>query len=242
MHRIQHGSDTIEYSIRFSSRARRRRIVVRAGSVTAVAPKGDSVRALHRMVRGEARWILTRQRVLRQKADRMKERTSYAAVDGSRLYVWGRRARLRLKKETGGPEEAGLKDDVLTVAVRKGEDAGDIPGLIQEELAKLVMSAAEGYAEYYSGLLGVRPGKIRVREMKTRWGSCGVTGNISLNLRLAHFPRHVLQYVVAHEICHLVHRNHAERFRLLLNSVLPEELKGFRRTEQLLWPGNSARL
>ncbi|MBD3278904.1 MAG: DUF45 domain-containing protein, partial [Candidatus Aegiribacteria sp.] len=68
---------------------------------------------------------------------------------------------------------------------------------------------------------GVEPGRIVFRNMKSRWGSCGVSGNISLNLKLIHLPRSAFEYVVIHELCHLRYRNHSREFWQLVASLMP---------------------
>jgi len=64
--------------------------------------------------------------------------------------------------------------------------------------------------------------KIAVRKMRSRWGSCSRQGNVSINLLLGHLPDQLLEYVVIHELCHLVHLNHSKRFWALVATHLPD--------------------
>ncbi len=71
-------------------------------------------------------------------------------------------------------------------------------------------------------ILGVRAGKLAYRNMKSRWGSCQPsTGRICINTRLALYPPECLEYVVVHELCHLLVRGHGKEFYGLLDSALP---------------------
>ena len=70
--------------------------------------------------------------------------------------------------------------------------------------------------------LGVRPSRITVRSQKTRWGSCSGSRTISLNWRLMLLPSLLVDYVLAHELCHLRHLNHSCRFWALLGTLIPD--------------------
>lgn len=69
--------------------------------------------------------------------------------------------------------------------------------------------------------LGVRPQSVRVRFATSRWGSCGVRGNLSFNSRLGMLDRELIEYVVIHELCHLKQLNHSAAFWAEVASVLP---------------------
>jgi|WetSurMetagenome_2_1015567.scaffolds.fasta_scaffold06862_4 predicted metal-dependent hydrolase len=73
-----------------------------------------------------------------------------------------------------------------------------------------------------SGELDVRPKRIEIRDQKTRWGACAPSGTVTFNWRLVLAPPAVLDYVVAHELCHLRHANHGRRFWDLLSTVCPQ--------------------
>lgn len=64
--------------------------------------------------------------------------------------------------------------------------------------------------------------KVTIRQMKTRWGSCSSCGNISINLELARYSDECLEYVIIHELAHLVHRNHSDNFWQLVATYCPD--------------------
>lgn len=72
-------------------------------------------------------------------------------------------------------------------------------------------------------IMGVKAGKIAYRNMTSRWGSCQPsTGRICINVRLALYPPECLEYVVVHELCHLLERGHGPRFHALMDAFLPD--------------------
>ena len=81
-----------------------------------------------------------------------------------------------------------------------------------------------------AGVMGVGVRKISVRKMRSRWGSCSKEGNITINLLLGHLPDELLEYVVVHELCHLVHHDHSKSFWDLLHAYLPD----FKKSKRLL--------
>ncbi len=79
------------------------------------------------------------------------------------------------------------------------------------------------YAEKWQPVLGVHAGGFTLRSMKTRWGSCTVhTGKIRINTRLAFYPEECLEYVVVHELCHLIEPAHNRRFYECVERCLPD--------------------
>ena len=81
----------------------------------------------------------------------------------------------------------------------------------------------EHRVSYYASLMKVDYGRITIRNQKTRWGSCSVdSGRIRLNKRLALYPDDCLEYVIVHELCHLLEPSHNERFKMLMSSFMPD--------------------
>lgn len=73
----------------------------------------------------------------------------------------------------------------------------------------------------YASQLGVMFKKIRIGNQRTRWGSCSSKGTISYNWRLILMPEPIVDYVVVHELCHLLEMNHSDRFWGLVESIMP---------------------
>ena len=75
---------------------------------------------------------------------------------------------------------------------------------------------------YYAAQMGVSYGRIAVKEQKTRWGSCSSQGNLNFNWKLILMPEEILDYVVVHELAHLIEMNHSPRFWAEVARILPD--------------------
>jgi predicted metal-dependent hydrolase len=85
--------------------------------------------------------------------------------------------------------------------------------------------------------LDLSPGKVTIRDQKTRWGSCSTSGTLSFNWRLVIGPGHALRYVVIHELIHIRHHNHSRAFWAALTEAMPDWKKSadwLRANERLL--------
>lgn len=95
-----------------------------------------------------------------------------------------------------------------------------------EEVAawrEAVSACAPALVAAWEPIMGVKAGKLAYRNMTSRWGSCQpATGRICINVRLALYPPECLEYVVVHELCHLLERGHGPRFHQLMDAFMPD--------------------
>lgn len=95
-----------------------------------------------------------------------------------------------------------------------------------EEVAEwraVVQACVPPLVEQWEKIMGVRAGKLAYRNMTSRWGSCQPsTGRICINVRLALYPPECLEYVVVHELCHLIERGHGPAFQALMTCLMPD--------------------
>ena len=97
------------------------------------------------------------------------------------------------------------------------------------ELADVALRVLPERCRYFAGVMGVRYGRITIRNQKTRWGSCSSGGNLNFNCLLMLAPPEVRDYVVVHELAHLKEMNHSPRFWKEVEKVLPDY------RQRLLW-------
>ena len=102
----------------------------------------------------------------------------------------------------------------------------DLTPVQRKALENRYRQAAKEYfparVAYYEKIIGVTHNEIRIRDQKTRWGSCSSKGNLNFNWRLMLAPPRVLDYVVVHELCHRKEMNHSKAFWNAVEMVLPD--------------------
>lgn len=101
----------------------------------------------------------------------------------------------------------------------------NIKKLSEGELQKLADTALKVIpikVKYYADLMNVQYGRITIRRQKTRWGSYSSKGNLNFNCLLMLMPDEVVDYVVIHELCHLIEMNHSKAFWKLVEQVIPD--------------------
>ena len=100
-----------------------------------------------------------------------------------------------------------------------------IQALPAEEKSQACLQIHNHFQQIAAGFAEKSPLGLRIRDQKSRWGSCSSRGQISINCRSIHLPLALRQYIILHELCHLVHLNHSAHFWHLLESYLPEAKK-----------------
>ncbi len=93
------------------------------------------------------------------------------------------------------------------------------------KLADLALKVISVKVKHYAGLMNVQYGRITIRNQKTRWGSCSSKGNLNFNCLLMLAPDEVVDYVVIHELCHLIEMNHSKAFWKQVEQVMPDYKK-----------------
>ena len=198
-------------------------------SVRVSAPPGCPAERVDAFVLSLAPRIRSAQaRIVQRRQNSPPERTCRA---GELLLILGEPFRLEI---CPGPPAVRQRDGVLLVTLPHPEDQEARQRLIRNyvrERSRSVFGEIVGATLPLLAPWGVPMPKLRVRSMKTRWGSCSPgRGAITLNTQLLAMPRSCIAYVALHELCHFVHPNHSGAFYALLSSLMPD----WRERKQLL--------
>jgi len=188
-----------------------------AGRVTLVAPVETRLEVARAYAISKLGWIRSQQAKLRGQA----RETPRRFVERESHYVWGRRYLLSVVDKDVKPF-VRLGHHRITLTVRPGTTIAKRTEVMHEWHKALLHKAVPPLIRKWEAKLGVTVSGYFLQRMKTKWGSCNHrVGNIRLNTELVKKPKDLLEYVVVHEMLHLVEPTHSERFIGLLNKHYP---------------------
>ena len=187
------------------------------GAVRISAPARMSLDTLRVFAISRLAWIKRQRARLREQ----ERETPREYLDRESHYLWGRRHLLTLIEADAAPS-LELEHDRLLLRLRPGSDEVKKQAVVARWYRERIKAAAPPLIAHWEALLGVKLERFFVRGMKTRWGSCHPgKRHIRLNTELAKKPRVCLEYIVAHEMAHLVEPTHNARFIALLDRHMP---------------------
>lgn len=187
------------------------------GRVNLVAPRGTRLEVARAYAITKLRWIREQQSRFRTQA----REAPLKFVGRETHYVWGRRYLLAVRYDDAKPSVV-LDHRRITLCVRPGSGAAKKAQVIHEWHKSLLHQAVPPLINKWEGKLGVKVAAYYLQRMKTKWGSCNHRAhNIRLNTELVKKPKDLMEYVVAHEILHLLEPTHSDRFVELLQRYFP---------------------
>lgn len=212
--RLRHvllGARIVPYELRQAA-GRRLSVRIDERGVRVGAPPRLSFAAIEDFLRQHGDWIL-------EKLDEYaahSRRHHLRIADGVTLPVLGGEATVRV---VGGPNRVLWRDDTLVLAAR---DDADLAPLARRGLQRRALEHFSVRLGHYAGIMGRPAPAFRLSSVRTRWGSCSTLTGIRLNWRLVHLPSCFGDYVIAHELAHLVEMNHGPRFWAVVAALFPD--------------------
>ncbi len=228
---IRYGSKTINFDLVFMSRKTLEISVYPDLSVVVKAPEGKSIDEVKERVRSKAAWIVEQKRFFSLYLPRPPKRQY---VSGESHYYLGRQ--YRLKVIASDKEQVKLSRGCLYVHTSDFHNSCQIKKLLQNWYSN------HAKVQFYRRMEKCLPrmGKhlkekpeLTIRKMKTRWGSCSRNSRIILNSHLIKAPTPCIDYVICHELCHLIHPNHSKAFYRLLAQSMPDWQNNKKRLEDV---------
>ena len=188
------------------------------GRVRIAAPLRMNLDTIRVFAISKLAWVKQQQKKLREQ----EREAPREYLDRESHYFWGRRYLLKVV-EREGTSTVELKHNKLILGIHSASDELKKQFFIDEWYRDQLKEAIPPLIAKWERLMGVQVAVFRVRRMKTKWGSCNPrTGSILLNLDLAKKPRECLEYLVVHEMVHLLEPTHNRRFVSLMDQFMPK--------------------
>ena len=225
------GSTVIPYEVRFSARAVRKRIVVTPGCVEVIVPTltpmdgSDGVLAY---VERKRRWVFD---VVREIDDKHRRLLTQRYASGAKFQYRGRWLMLDVQAGQVEAVEISCRSKFHVIVPERLLDLERLEAIregFDSWLRARALTDLRRLGRRHERALGVEAAGYRLSDAKERWGSCGLDRVVRVHWRLVQAPAAAMDYVVAHEVAHLVHRNHSDEFWRVLGRAVPDwaERKG----------------
>lgn len=219
---LEFKNKTIEYNVIRSKRRKTVGIIIdpEQGVVVRV-PENLAKDKIKELVKSKVNWIINKQKLLEDIPKAKK------FVDGEELIYMGKNHILKvIMTDKVSKVNVDLREDKFLIKVPVNLSEKNY----RDEAKKEVIAWYKLHAKikidervaYYAPKLDVEPNHIRIKEQKTRWGSCSSLGNLNFNWKIIIAPVPIIDYLVVHELAHLRHHNHSNKFWDLVETIIPD--------------------
>lgn len=226
---IQFGSRTIDFRLEYSDRKSLGITVTPEMEVLVKAPADTSMEKVKEKIRKKAPWIIKQQSFFLSFQPKTPSRKY---ISGETHLYLGRQYRLQIQIDK--EESVKLKGKFILVTASEKSRAKDLlhDWYLQHAKVKFHTIATPLIEKFKKHK--VEPSSIVLRDMPTRWGSCTPKGKIILNPELIKAPKGCIEYVIIHELCHLIHHDHTQNFLDLQTKEMKDWEKWKMKLEKLL--------
>jgi predicted metal-dependent hydrolase len=198
----------MEFHIIKNHRSKRLRLRVKMdGTVVVTAPSRTSVAVCERFVNEHTEWIRT---ALQKVAIKQKELESHKEQTDGKIHYLGKLYDLCI--DSAIKDIYIIENDTITLRQEQTEY------FFRTEARRIIEVRCAEIAPFY----GAEYKKIRIGFQKSRWGSCSTSGTLSFNANLIKAPHSILEYVIIHEICHIIHPNHSNSYWNEVSKLCPD--------------------
>ena len=206
--------DNFEVTIVRSVRRKTAAIKVDLSGVSVRVPQSLAQERIRELVAEKSDWVERKLEISEQKrrAIAAQEARSEHLDTGSLILIQGRQVPLDLRED----RQMSVAEESGQLIVRGPDAMRGEPeqrrALVEQWLYSRAVEELHFCVNVYKQKVGASPRVIQIKDYRARWGSCKPDGSIQLNWRLIHAPIHIMDYVVVHELCHLLEMNHSRRF------------------------------
>ena len=191
------------------------RVIPPEGTVKISAPYFVSDEHIIEFVNSKMDWILEKQEQIANK----KYIPSLKYVNGEKHMLWGEEYTLQLI--ANNIKTAFVEENTIYLPVSKRSKMKNRQKTLEDFYRVELQREIDSIYDKCTDIIGKKPSEIKIRKMKN-WGNCKQNKVITLNLNLAKKPKICLEYVLIHELCHLIEFNHSKKFKMLMDKNCPK--------------------
>lgn len=202
-------SSSIEYKIIYSNRKTIKIAIENNGEVIVTAPKNISVEVIEDLVNKRAKWI----------NDKLSEFENRIILPKDSIFYLGelRKVKINIQKYLKKEFVVYYNNEFIINVKNKENVVKVFKNYLMKEFQIIVSERVRDYNKYFK----MKPSDIKVKDVKSKWGSCTYDNKLCFNYRLIMAKREIIDYVVIHEMCHMVHKNHSKDYWDLVQELYP---------------------
>ena len=215
----QYKSETVDYNIIYKKRKTMGIYIDLYGHIELRVPKGTSPESIRHLLESKWDWIQSKSNELKERTSGFKEKVY---DDGETFLYLGKTYPVCITIDENIKQDCVLlEEDKLHIYVKEQDD-DRIKQALKRFYYQQCKNLVEKRIKIYQSYFKMKPRSIRISDNKSNWGTCDSKLQLTFNWKLAMAPMESIDYVVVHEMCHMVHLNHDRSFWRLVGKILPD--------------------
>lgn len=210
---------TIDYHIIYKKRKSLGIYIDVYGNIELRVPRETTEEQVEKLIESKWDWIISRQQEMKEKTKGFKEKEY---KEGETFLYLGSNYPIRIQDDLENEKEEVVFNNKELVIKINGFGEEKVQQLLKRFYYKQCKALVEQRIRFYQSNFKVKPKSIKISDNKKTWGTCNSLRELTFNWKLSMAPIEVVDYVVVHEMCHLVHLNHDRSFWRLLGKYIPD--------------------
>lgn len=216
------GNTAIPYTLSDSKKTKHIKLVVDINGLRVVKPPRAKIEEVEKLLKAKSNWIYKHYMDFQtMKVDKYKRDWE----SGERVLYRGNNYNIRIIPHKEQITRINFNGERFEILVNETATENDRKTLIENAFRnwymRIAYDALKERLDYFCKITGLTYNTMKIKEQKTRWGSCSKKGNLNFNWKLIMSPQWVIDYVVVHEICHLRYLNHSKQYWELVSLYMP---------------------
>lgn len=197
-----------------NKRSKRLSIKVDRSGISVISPVNEDIVTIRNFINHNNAWILKKAKFYAKLNDKL----DYSPLQRNEIIYLGKKYKMKFVKDTF--QYTVLSENLMKITFHVNDRRTynrNIINWYRVQTKKLL----ENKVPFFGKMLSISYGKVGVRSQKLRWGSCSKKGNLNFNLLLSALPINIIDYIITHELLHLVEFNHSDHFWKLVGDAFP---------------------